>query len=122
MKLIIAGGRDYFLSKEEYSWLDIIKSDVTEVISGGAKGVDSCGERWAERNGIKIKRFIPQWKRFGKRAGMLRNKDMAFYADALAIFPGGKGTENMRIEAVKQKLKIFDKYRLRFDKNGAEYV
>jgi len=122
MKLIIAGGRDYHLSKVEYEWLDLIVKDVTEVVSGGARGVDKCGERWAERNNIPIKQFIPKWQRLGRKAGMVRNRDMAFYADALAIFPGGSGTANMREEARKQKLKIFDKYRSKFDHKGAEYV
>jgi len=122
MKLIIAGGRDYYLTKDEYAWLDNIGKDVTEVVSGCATGADECGERWARKNRIPIKKFKAEWQRFGKRAGMLRNKDMAFYADALAIFPGGKGSANMRKEATNKKIKIFDKYRSRFDKNGAEYV
>jgi hypothetical protein len=109
MKLIIAGGRNYYFSKDDYARLDKI-SGVTEVISGAARGADSCGEKWAERNNIPVRRFVAQWQRLGKKAGMIRNKDMALYADALAIFPGGSGSSNMKKEAKNKNLQIFEMY------------
>lgn len=44
MKLIIAGGRNYNLTDEDYIKLDTLLDTTTEVISGCAKGADSCGE------------------------------------------------------------------------------
>jgi hypothetical protein len=46
MKLIIAGGRDYKFTKSDLEKLDSIEG-ITEVVSGGARGADKCGEIWA---------------------------------------------------------------------------
>lgn len=107
MKLIIAGGRDYQFTPQDYEYLEAIEG-VTEVVSGCAKGADHCGELWAKWRDIPIKRFRPDWDGLGKAAGMLRNTAMAQYADALAIFPGGKGTENMYQTARLLKLTIYN--------------
>ena len=107
MKLIIAGGRTYKLTPYDYIRLDRIRG-VTEVISGGASGADTCGELWAQASKIPVKRFVADWDGFGKRAGMLRNRQMAEYADAVVLFPGGRGTDNMFDVAKELGLKIFD--------------
>jgi hypothetical protein len=106
MKLIIAGGRGYNLSEEDKQRLDGIEG-VTEVVSGTARGVDKDGELWAEARGIPVRRFAPDW-RLGKAAGIQRNRDMAAYADAVALFPGSRGTESMYEIAKKKGLRIFD--------------
>ena len=106
MKLIIAGGRNYELNIKDIAFLDSIKG-VTQVISGGAPGADNCGEMWANKNSIDIKVFKANWKKHGKAAGPIRNKEMAKYADAVALFPGGSGTESMYNEAIKGSLTIF---------------
>jgi hypothetical protein len=107
MKLIIAGGRNYKFTEVDIEKLNSIEG-VTEVVSGGAKGADACGEIWAKFLQLPVKRFEAQWSMYGKSAGMRRNKQMANYADALAIFPGGKGTQNMFEEATKKGLMIYD--------------
>lgn len=58
------------------------KRDITimEIISGGAKGADELGERFAFNNSIEIKRFIAKWDRYGKQAGIIRNIEMINYA------------------------------------------
>lgn len=111
MRLIIAGGRDYYLTHEDIAKLDNIHRNlhtVTEVISGGASGVDACGEKWATDRGIPIKRFPADWANLGKYAGPARNAQMARYADAVALFPGGRGTASMRLQAEFNQRKIFD--------------
>lgn len=107
MKLIIAGGRDYTFAARDYECLETLVG-VTEVVSGTARGADTCGELWAEWRGIPVKRFRPDWNGLGKAAGHMRNLKMAQYADAVALFPGGKGTENMFLTARRLKLKIYD--------------
>lgn len=110
MKLIIAGGRDYHLTTRDIRIIDKIHINmkVSEVVSGGCKGVDIDGEQWATDNSVSIKRFVADWDTHGKYAGPRRNKQMAEYADALVVFPGGKGTRNMYDEANKLSLTIFD--------------
>lgn len=109
MKLIIAGGRAYQLSLNDFIDLGFCFDGVaTEVVSGGAEGVDMCGEAWAKAQGLRVQRFSPDWNLHGKAAGPIRNRMMAAYADAAVIFPGGKGTENMMQEARLACLEIWD--------------
>lgn len=108
MKTIIAGGRDYFFTDEDETKLDNLRSQISEVVSGGAKGADSCGERWARENDIPIKMFPADWKKYDKAAGPIRNEQMARYADAVILFPGGSGTKNMYETAKRYGLKIWD--------------
>lgn len=110
MKLIIAGGRNYRLSARDLAGLDAIHEErgVTRVLSGGAAGADQDGIAWARRNKIPVDVFPPDWKEFGPSAGPRRNHDMAEVADALACFPGGKGTGSMRQIARRRGLEIFD--------------
>lgn len=109
MKTIIAGGRDYKFCKEDLLFLRTIKDEVTEVVSGGAKGADSEGEKWAVYHDIPIELFEANWKEHGRSAGPIRNEQMAMYADAVVLFSGGKGTKNMYNNAIKYNLKIYDR-------------
>lgn len=108
MKLIIAGGRNYRFTAEDLNKLYAIKDQVTEVVCGLCTGADLQGEQWAKRNSIKVREFKARWGQLGRKAGPLRNEEMAKYADAVALFPGGKGTASMHSLAVKHKLQIFD--------------
>jgi hypothetical protein len=108
MKTIIAGGRDYYLDDDDTAKLDSLKDKITEVISGGAKGADSCGEIWAKNNSIPLKIYPADWNTHGKSAGYIRNKQMAEVADACILFPGGRGTEMMFKLAQDYKLEIYD--------------
>ena len=111
MKLIIAGGRSYRLSDVDRKVLHNLANneiEVTEVVHGDCSGVDMDGEYWAESRGLPFKRFPANWQKHGKSAGPIRNREMAEYADAVALFPGGRGTNSMHKEAVKAGLRIFD--------------
>lgn len=107
MKTIIAGGRDYFLSREDFEFLKTL--EISEVVSGGARGADKGGEIFATHNKIPLKIFAADWTKLGKAAGPIRNEQMARYAEAVVLFPGGKGTENMFQNAKKYKLNIIDR-------------
>lgn len=111
MKVIIAGGRDY----TDYGQLKIIcdyklfaQHPDIEIVSGGANGADKLGEKYAKENGYALKRFPANWDKYGKRAGVLRNEEMAKYADALIAFWDGKskGTKNMIEVAQKHNIKV----------------
>ena len=110
MKIIIAGSRDI----TDY---DLVKSiiiesnfNITEVVSGCCRGVDTLGERFAIENNILIKNFKPNWKSFGLYAGILRNKKMSEYADGLIAIsksPISKGTLSMVKCAREHDLKVY---------------
>jgi hypothetical protein len=97
MKIIIAGSRTINNIAEVYRAFLNSHFDPDEIVSGGAKGVDKLGERIAKDNSIPCRVFSADWGKYGKKAGYLRNKDMAEYADALvAVWDGeSKGTANM---------------------------
>ena len=86
LRVIIAGSRDfndYELLKK--SAIEIITKktmlpDLTRIVSGGARGADTLGERFANEMGLEITRFIPNWDGLGKRAGYVRNAEMAKFA------------------------------------------
>ena len=107
MRLIIAGGRDYIFKKKDFDKIAKIEG-ITEVVSGCARGADSCGEEWAIQNGISIKKFPADWDTHGLKAGHIRNGQMAEYAEAVVLLPGGKGTDNMFKQAKQKGLTIFD--------------
>lgn len=67
-----------------------------KVISGGAKGIDSIGESWADKLGIEKQIFLPDWDNNGKAAGFIRNEDIIKNCDVcLAIWDGeSHGTKN----------------------------
>lgn|SRR5574341_1622230 len=99
MRTIIAGSRgikDYYIVS---TILDNFpdKHQITEVILGGARGVDQLAEIWANENNIPTRVFKANWKEYKKSAGVIRNKEMAKNADMLiAIWDGeSKGTANM---------------------------
>jgi hypothetical protein len=98
-KVIIAGGRDfsdYQLLVEKCDKYLANKTNI-EIVSGTAKGADSLGERYAKERGYSVKTFPADWAAFGKRAGYLRNEQMANYANALIAFWDGesRGTKHM---------------------------
>lgn len=106
MITIIAGGREF----NNYNLLKESLKDVpiSEVVSGRARGADLLGEKWAKEGGVKIAYFPADWNTYGKRAGFLRNTEMAEYAEQLVAFWDGesKGTKHMIETATKRGLKI----------------
>lgn len=92
MKVIIAGGR-YFKDYESLHKFcdDLLQNENNiEIVSGGAKGADFLGEKYAKAKNHRIIRFPAAWKKYGKRAGIIRNLEMAEYADLLIAFWDGK--------------------------------
>ena len=91
MKLAIVGSRDISnIDIEKY-----IPTGVTEIVSGGAKGVDVLAKEYALTHKIKYTEFLPNYTCFKKGAPLKRNEEIAKYADvALAFWNGeSKGTK-----------------------------
>ena len=105
MKIIVAGSRLYDNISVISHIMEDYLGEITEVVSGAAKGVDACGERWAEMNNLPIRRFIAEWDRYGRAAGPIRNGAMADYADMAVVFYDPEmsvGSANM-IEQMKKR-------------------
>jgi len=112
MKVIIAGSRSITDFETVKKAIEACPFSVTEVVSGGAKGVDKLGEWYADGENIPIKVFKPSWSnleapgaivktnwhgKYNARAGIDRNEQMGDYADALiAVWDGhSRGTKHM---------------------------
>lgn len=106
-RLIISGGRDYRLNSTERQWISSLPITITEVITGGCRGTDQDAEQWAHNRNIPVTTFPADWHKHGKSAGSRRNAAMAAYGNALAVFPGNRGTESMRQCAMRAGLRIF---------------
>lgn len=111
MKVIIAGGRDIKGERARRVVAEAIEAsgfEITEVVSGGAAGIDIAGEEWADANGIPKTRFAPKYALYPpKLAPKYRNWEMARYADALIYVWDGLsgGTGNMVAAAATEGIK-----------------
>ncbi|PEU21331.1 DUF2493 domain-containing protein [Bacillus wiedmannii] len=100
-KVIVAGTRDFTDYEKLRVTLDglFIRYEMSkvEIVSGGARGADSLGERYAKEKDCLLQVFPAEWDKFGKSAGYRRNVQMAEYADACVTFWDGKsrGTKHM---------------------------
>lgn len=120
MKVIIAGSRH--INDMTYVVQALNKSgflpQVTEVVSGGAQGVDKLGERWAGMSGVKVRCFPADWGKYGKSAGPIRNQEMLDYVSnvggervgvggLIAVWDGkSKGTFDMIRRSIDAGLKV----------------
>lgn len=88
-----------------------LPAGVTEIVSGGARGIDTCAREYAEKNRIKLTEFLPQYEKYGRSAPLKRNLQIIDYADLVLAFWDGnsKGTKYV-IEQCKKRnkeIKIF---------------
>ncbi len=116
-RVIIAGSRaftDYNLLKNKcdfYLQRKLLDPNIEViVISGGASGADTLGEKYAKERNLRVERYNADWKKYGKSAGYRRNKQMAEVGNALIAFRSGyaenKGTDNMINVARSEKLLV----------------
>lgn len=112
IKVIIAGTRDFndyaLLKKDVDYFLQDFNPNKIEIVSGNARGADKLGERYAKEHNLPVKLFPANWDKYGKRAGYLRNQEMANYSDMLIAFwdEKSKGTRHMIDIAKKQGLTV----------------
>ncbi len=67
-----------------------IPAGTTEIVSGGARGVDTIAKEYANRNGLKLTEFLPDYERFGRGAPLKRNITIIENADIVLAFWDGK--------------------------------
>ena len=98
MKIAIVGSREINkIDIEKY----ITKED--EIVSGGAKGVDTIAANYAKNYGIKLTEFFPQYKIYGKAAPIIRNKEIVDYADKVIVFWNGKSKGTLSVIKYAEK-------------------
>lgn len=114
-RIIIAGSRtvpeDSTILKDKINKILFhIDCYGTEIVSGTCKGADILGENYAKDNDLPLKQFPADWDNHGKRAGYLRNKQMAEYATHLVAIVDlafeSRGTRHMIDLAEENGLEI----------------
>ena len=110
MKAIIAGGRDFIGNKKHINFLDAVfrEYEINTVVTGGARGADEFGYQYARHNGVSVFVFNADWDKYGRGAGPIRNEQMAALADMYILFPGSRGTYDMKCRASNHRLKIIE--------------
>ena len=100
MKVVIIGSRNL----EVNNLGEYIPSDTTEIVSGGAKGIDTCAREFAKIHNIKLTEFLPKYERYKRGAPLMRNIEIVEYSDIVLAFWDGKskGTKFV-IETCKKK-------------------
>ena len=108
MKTAVIGSRGLTVNNlGEY-----LPDGTTEIVSGGAKGIDTCAKEYALAHDIKLTEFLPDYKQFGRAAPLKRNLQIIEYADIVLAFWDGKsrGTkyviDNCRKKGIEIKVYI----------------
>ena len=108
VKLAIVGSRtfkDYNILEKHI--LDLYKiEDIELIISGGAIGADTLGDEFAKKYNILMKPYLPDWKKYGNRAGMIRNEHIIRNADKVIAFFDGRSPGTSNSISIAQKLNI----------------
>jgi hypothetical protein len=113
MKVAIVGSRTFINYNLFTNTMDKLSDsglfEVTEIISGGAKGVDTLAERYANEKGIPITVIKPDWELHGKSAGMIRNGEIIRQTEMVVAFWDGKsrGTRNTIGRAMQAQMTCF---------------
>ena len=104
MKVAVIDSRNLYVDPlEKY-----LPEDVTEIVSGGAKGIDTCARKYAIEHHIKLTEFLPEYYKYGKGAPLKRNLQIIEYADVVIAFWDGqsKGTEYVIDNCKKRNIPI----------------
>ena len=109
MNLGVVGGRTFNDYGKLKIMLDVLLDGYgfTTIVSGGADGADSLGERFANERGLKKIIHLPDWKQHGRAAGMIRNRDIINDSDIVVACwnKESRGTESS-INLAKAQNKI----------------
>lgn len=86
MKVAVIGSRGLTVSNlEKY-----LPEGTVEIVSGGARGIDSCAKAFALRNNLEYTEFLPDYDKFARSAPIIRNNEIIEYADIVLAFWDGE--------------------------------
>ena len=109
IRVICAGCRSFgdykLLSDTLDSFLRIYDFEM-EIVSGTCYGADQLGERYAQERKLCCKQFPAEWKRYGRKAGPIRNRQMADYATHLVAFWDGNKTHSGTWDMIRTATKL----------------
>jgi len=86
MKVAVVGSRSLMIPDLS----TYLPKDTTEIVSGGAQGIEACAREYAQAKGIKLTEFLPNYEKYGKDAPLKRNLQIIDYADTVIAFWDGE--------------------------------
>ena len=85
MKIAVIGSRNARID----DLLPYLPPECTEIVSGGAKGIDLCAADYARAHGLKLTDFWPEYEKYGRAASIVRNRQIVECADfVIAVWDG----------------------------------
>ena len=106
MKVALIGSRNLRVN----NLAKYLPNGLTEIVSGGARGIDACAKEYAQKNKIKITEFLPEYDKYEKVAPLKRNLQIIEYSDMVIAFWDGKsrGTKYVieNCKNLNKKIKI----------------
>ena len=93
MKIAIIGSR----TVNNIDIKQYLPQNCTEIVSGGAKGVDRKTAEYAITHNLKLTEFLPDYKRYNRGAPLIRNKQIVDYTDAVIAFWDGKSKGTLSV-------------------------
>ena len=104
MKVAVIGSRHAPASVSRRI-LEELPSNVSEIVSGGAQGVDALAAQVAALLGLPMRIFPPDFDQYGKKAPLVRNTAIVRYADLVLAFWDGAshGTQHVVAECIRQQ-------------------
>ena len=104
MKIAVIGSRGLIVRDLEM----YLPEETTEIVSGGARGVDTSARYYAQKNGLKLTEFLPDYNKYGKIAPLVRNLEIIDYADEVYAFWDGtsRGTKYVIENCRRKKKKV----------------
>ena len=88
-----------------------LPANTTEIVSGGARGIDTCAREYANAHEIKLTEFLPDYQTYGRRAPLKRNIQIIEYADVVLAFwdgvSGGTGFVITNCRKMNVPVKIY---------------
>lgn len=84
MKVAVIGSRGIVVPAAVLA--RVLPAETSEIVSGGARGVDTSARNYAAAAGLPLREFLPRYDLFGKRAPLVRNDEIVSYADVIIAF------------------------------------
>lgn len=102
MKVAVIGSRTLKITNlEKY-----LPAGITEIVSGGAMGVDRSAKEYALKNDMRMREFFPDYQTYGKVAPLKRNLQIINYSDMVIAFWNGKSRGTKHIIENCKKLNV----------------
>lgn len=104
MKVGVVGSRGLIIEDMH----KYIPKDTTEIVSGGASGVDTCAKNYAIRHKLLMTEFLPEYDKYAKYAPLRRNIKIIEHSDLVIAFWDGKsrGTKHVIDNCIKMDIDI----------------